>query len=345
MRYRKFLVYPLALIGTVFSLVFIAMQFGWLNVRGSADNRDTYFSGVSRHDTVKPSNDLRLVCAIHVLGEFAPITALHIESTLRTSADTELISQMIRVASVRFASNGNYLNAQRACESAGTLSNQGAIPQTAYAWADSAEWAVMKSAFIRDQETIRHAARDAGINPRVLLGGVIGEQFRFFTNSRESFKQYFEPLKILASLSKFSFGIAGLKPYTVEQIDTHLTDPTSPFYLGKKMEQVIMYPLDADHEVERFNRITDTKNPYYAYLYVGLYMRQVAAQWNQAGYPIDDRPEVLATLYNLGFPRSIPNDNPQPGGAEITVNGETYTFGRLAYEFYYSGELVDEFPY
>lgn len=345
MRYAKYVVYLFALVGVVFLLVFLAMQFGLLNVRGSADSRDDYFFTEQVADSVGQSEKLETVCAIHVLGQFAPLTALNIESVLQKTGNIDLVSKMLIVAGNRFGSNGKYMNAQRTCQSVDSSIHNNRIPQTAYTWADSAEWAVMKAAFIRDQEIIRQAATDARINPRILLGGVIGEQFRFFTNSRESFKQYFEPLKILASLSKFSFGIAGLKPYTVEQIDKHLTDRNSPFYLGKEMESVITYPVGVDHEVERFNRITDTENPYYAYLYVGLYMRQVAAQWNNAGYSIDARPEILATLYNLGFPRSIPKNNPQPGGAEIIVNGETYTFGRLAYEFYYSGELATEFPY
>jgi hypothetical protein len=73
-------------------------------------------------------------------------------------------------------------------------------------------------------------------------------------------------------------------------------------------------------------------------------MRQVEAQWAHAGYDISDRPEIIATLYNLGFNRSIPKANAQAGGAPITINGVTYTFGDLGYEFYYSGELADIFP-
>jgi hypothetical protein len=216
---------------------------------------------------------------------------------------------------------------------------------TAFAWADSEEWAVIKSAFIRDREFIDKAAKDSGVSPRILLGGIIGEQFRFFTNARDSFKRYFEPLKILASLSQFSFGIGGLKPETVARIDQNLKSPESVFYLGKNMENIITYESGANPETVRFERITDTKNTYYSYLYAGLFMRQVIAQWGKSGHDISKNPGVLATLYNLGFNRSIPKSDPQPGGAPIVVNGQQYTFGDLAHEFYYSGELVDIFPY
>jgi hypothetical protein len=99
-----------------------------------------------------------------------------------------------------------------------------------------------------------------------------------------------------------------------------------------------------DLEAKRLDRIVDTKNPYYSYLYVGLFMREISAQWSRAGFDISNRPEILATLYNLGFYYSIPKPDPQVGGTTISINNVDYTFGDLAYEFYYSGELADIFP-
>lgn len=268
----KILIYCFAFIGFVFTVVFLAMQFGWLNVRGSVSERNSYFD-------LNNSNKENIV-----------------------------------------------------------------FPKQTLAWANTEEWNLMKEVFARDQEIIKKAGRDARISPRLIISGVIGEQFRFFSSRRESFKGYFEPLKILASLSKTSFGIAGIKPKTAGQIEEHLKKSSSPFYLGFEMEHILDYSADADVEKEQMTRITDVKNPYYPYLYVGLYMRQVETQWEKAGYPITGRPEILATLYNLGFFRSIPKANPEVGGAPITIGGITYTFGDLAYEFYYSDELADIFP-
>jgi hypothetical protein len=202
----------------------------------------------------------------------------------------------------------------------------------------------MREVFTRDQDIIKKAAKDAGVSPRLILSGVIGEQFRFFTSRRESFKSYFEPLKILASLSNTSFGIAGLKPKTIGQIEDNLKNPNSPFYLGPDMEHVVDHEPLVDIEVDRMNRITNAKDPYYSYLYVGLYMRELMAQWQRKGFDISSRPEILATLYNLGFYYSVPKENPEVGGTVITINNASYTFGDLAYEFYYSGEISDIFP-
>ena len=71
-------------------------------------------------------------------------------------------------------------------------------------------------------------------------------------------------------------------------------------------------------------------------------MKQIMNQWKNAGFPIDNRPDIIATLYNIGFIHS--NPNPASGGAPITVGGKTYSFGELAYNFYYSDELLNYFP-
>jgi hypothetical protein len=68
-------------------------------------------------------------------------------------------------------------------------------------------------------------------------------------------------------------------------------------------------------------------------------------QWKDAGYDIKYRPEIVGTLFNVGFPQSKPKVNPQVGGSQILAGGQKYSFGSLAYEFYYSGELLYEFPY
>ncbi len=129
------------------------------------------------------------------------------------------------------------------------------------------------------------------------------------------------------------------------RVDKNLKNKDSVFYLGREMENVVTYSENADEEKVRFERITDTKDTYYSYLYVGLFMRQVTAQWLAFGYDISSSPGILATLYNLGFNRSIPKANAAPGGAVIKVDGEEYSFGELGEQFYYSGELVKEFPY
>lgn len=336
-----------AFIGFIFTFVYFAMQFGWLNVRGSVSERNSYFNfnKLNNKNILNQNNqsNLNTICQINVLNKYAPFTSVNIYKTLIKEDNDLLVGKMIESASKRFTGNIYFNKDMNDCQ--GSYNNYINLQMSAYNWADTDQWALMKEVFSRDKDIINKAAHDAGISPRLLLCGVIGEQFRFFNNRRESFKSYFEPLKILASLSNTSFGIAGLKPKTVSIIETNLKDKNSKFYLGKDMEHIVDYKDDVDIESERMNRITDSKNPYYSYLYAGLYMKQIISQWERAGYDISERPEILSTLYNLGFYYSVPKENPKAGGSVININGVDYTFGDIGYEFYYSGELSDIFPF
>lgn len=95
---------------------------------------------------------------------------------------------------------------------------------------------------------------------------------------------------------------------------------------------------------QRYLRLVD-RSHYWSYFYTGLFIRQIIAQWQAAGYNLAGRPEILATLFNLGFVHSKPGPDPHVGGADLTIGGRSYTFGSLAFEFYYSGDLSDSYPF
>ncbi len=146
-------------------------------------------------------------------------------------------------------------------------------------------------------------------------------------------------------MSKFSLGVSGIKQETAQAIEDNTTNANSAFYPGDAYAKLIEYDPSAAHDAELFNRLTNEKDHYYSYLYSALFLKEIEQQWKEAGFPISDRPEILATLFNIGFSHSNPNANPSVGGAEIEIAGKTYSFGSLAYEFYYSSELSDVFPY
>jgi hypothetical protein len=95
----------------------------------------------------------------------------------------------------------------------------------------------------------------------------------------------------------------------------------------------------------RLRRLVQFNDHYYSYLYAALFVKQIKMQWERAGYPLDNRPEILASLFNLGYSKSKPKKNPSVGGSNYQVGESQYTFGAVAFEFYYSGELIDIFPY
>jgi len=210
-------------------------------------------------------------------------------------------------------------------------------------WENLAEWQTLKAAIEKDIPIIQKASDDAGVSSRLIVSALMVEQLRFFYTEREVYKKVFEPLKILGSETQFSWGVMGVKEETAIQIEENLASSTSPFFLDSEHEHILDFKT-SDVKQERFERMTDEHNHYYSYLYAGLYMKEVMSQWQKAGYDISKRPDLILTLYNIGFANSKPNSDPHSGGAEIKIYDQTYSFGSLASEFYYSNEFLKEFP-
>lgn len=212
-------------------------------------------------------------------------------------------------------------------------------------WQDSDEWDIVESALRRDADVIKRAAIDSGVPSRLIVANLITEQLRLFFTEREAYKQFFYPLKILGSQTQFSWGVMGMKEETAVAVEVHLKDTSSPFYLGPAYENLFDLPATTtDAKNARFVRMTDQHDHYWSYLYAGLFIKQIEAQWRVAGFPIDGDIAVISTLYNIGFERSVPKADPQVGGSAITIGGKTYSFGGLAAEFYSSDLLLDVFP-
>jgi len=283
-----------AIIGFGFTAVFVAMQFGFLNVRGTINERNQFFGSVPR----------------------------------------------VKAASITTATPPATVTAATTCETKDASGND--VP--ACAWNQSEEWSIVSAGLTKDIPVIAQVSGQTGISERMIASVVVPEQLRFFTSERESYKRFFEPLKILGTMSKFSLGVTGIKQDTAHKIEHNLADANSPFYPGPGSDQFITYPLSTSHDSIQYSRLTDSKNHYYEYLYAALCIKEIQAQWLKAGYDISQRPDILVTLYNIGFANSKPKDNPQVGGSPVTVGGTTYSFGELGTLFYQSDELVNPFP-
>ncbi len=211
-------------------------------------------------------------------------------------------------------------------------------------WSQTEEWKTFSEAIKKDKNVLLRVENETGIPARLIVSVLAVEQLRLFTSEREVYKQAFFPLKILGTQTQFSWGVMGIKPDTAKQIENNLASSTSPYYLGKDFENKLDFKT-TDPDQERFARITDEHDRYYAYLYGALYIKEFIEGWKKAGYEdISKKPEIIGTLYNIGFAHFEPKAEPQVGGAEIEINGVKYSFGGLTYNIYNSKELLDIFP-
>ena len=344
---KKLFIISFTLIGVVFVGVFLTMKFGVFNVRGSIEDRNKFFTETDQNKILRNQNVDKqraiVICESKAISKYAQNLGDDIILVWYKKNKIDLTRSMINNAIAQIASSNPEI--RKDIDDCSKIIENSITEKSIYPWANTPDWDVISNGLIKDASIINQVAEETNVPARLIISAVIPEQFRFFSANRESYKKYFEPLKILGTLSKFSLGVSGIKPDTANQIENNDLTPTSPFYLGPEYEHLLDYPPGVNHNTELYNRLTDSKNHYYQYLYTALFIKQIETQWQGAGFDLSFRPDVLSTIFNLGYYHSKPNDTPEAGGAVIKVGDGTISFGELGSEFYFSGELIDIFSY
>jgi len=341
-----------ALIGVVLTSGYFAVKFHLTNDPGVVDLNDRYFQDIKdkyghsldeERSTVSFS-EARLLHNLSVLGRYYPANAYYIQNAYYKSHNLKQAQQMIHAVEIHLQDNAEYHAEVDKFEETKDTRQIQENSKSVFEWMNIAEWQDFKLAVAKDKKLIDSAAHVTGVEPRLIVSVLVGEQIRLFNSSREAYKKWIGPLKILSVEANFSLGVTGIKVPTAQTIEKNLNDSTSTFYLGEKYQHLLDFQT-RNIAQERYNRLTSYKNHYYSYLYAALNMKQMKVQWEKAGFPITERPEILATLFNIGYEASVPKGNPEVGGSRINIKGKPYTFGAVAYEFYYSGELFELFPF
>jgi len=295
---------------------------------------------------------LRNLCKISVIGEVAPVNAKNILDVYKQNASEWLFNQMVLAVSLRLENNADWQSRLDNCDTVSTISlseaeiikeYEAVEGKNIFPWSNTESWSVVERAVLKDEAVIKRAAEAANVDPRTIVSILIVEQLRLYNTQREYFEKFFKPLSILASANKMAWGVMAIKEITAIDVEKNLTNPNSAFYIGESYTHFLDFTT-GDVTKERYDRLTDNKDHYYSYLYGGLLIKQLIAQWDKSGYNIARRPELISTLFNIGFTRSKPKADPQVGGSIITINGVDYTFGSLSHEFYYSN-LLPQFGY
>ena len=328
-------------------------QLGFTNNRGAVDKNSRYMLSISEMEKLKDSelteehvhrNWMKQYVKLAVFSRFYPVNAQLITTAAQYGHDPQLVDRMIAASSLYIDDLTEYNNLLREVEH--VLDRHPQQPaENVIPWMRGAEWPALKNAIVRDKALITEAGL-TGVEPRLIVGCLIGEQIRLFTTNREAFKQYLGPVKVLNVQSQFSYGVNGIKMSTAKTIEDHMKDPTSPFYMGPRYEHLLDYTVEGQAQLdERYNRLVDYRNHLYSYLYTACILHQTMLQWKRAGYDISNRPDILFTLFNVGFAQSVPKPDPVCGGSHIKVRDRMYTFGAIGFDFYYSGELAEDFPF
>ena len=351
--------YGFAAYGVVLVGVFVALKLRLTDDKGLVDSNNRYFQEmhdkynqdfkVDSTSLIKYRNEI--LQRINLVNEYYPKNARVILEAWSQSKSEKIALQMLAALDLKLKDNKTY---QKRLRDILSNSNNQNIAKggNAFEWMNFIEWSYFKEAVTKDKKYIDSAALACGVEPRMIVACLVGEQVRLFNSRRERFKNVVAPLKTLALETNLSYGVTGIKERTAQNIEYYLKDAKSPYYCGSKYEHILDYDSTINYNNQhndtmslRVKRLVQYKDHYYSYLYAGIFIRQIATQWQKAGYPIDDRPEILASIFNLGYNKSKPKKNPAVGDSNFMIRDKEYTFGGVAYDFYYSGELLEAFPY
>lgn len=341
-----------ALIGFGLTAGYFAVKFHLTNDPGMVDRNDRYFQEIKdkygraseNQTSTAEYSEAKFFHDIAILSKYYPTNAYYIQNAYFESHNLKEAQRMLEAVNLHMQDNTEYLQETGNFNESNAKSDEKVKAKSIFEWMNIPEWKDFKLAVAKDKPLIDSVATVTGVEPRLIVSMLVGEQIRLFNSNREAYKKWIGPLKILSVETTFSLGVTGIKVPTAQKIERNLKDSTSVFYLGKRYEKLLDFKT-SNVAQERVSRLTSYKNHYYSYLYAALNVKQIKMQWERSGFPINERPEILATLYNIGYEVSVPKENPVVGGSGINIKGQKYSFGAVAYEFYYSGELFDLFPF
>ena len=346
--------YLFAAFGFILTVSFFAIKLHIFNDPGAVDYNDRYFQKNNEKDYSllqkkqlfnEVSNVTLFYKKLQLLNQYYPENAKLLHQAIMQHNDIVLAEKMFDAVNIRLKDNSDFQNKLKDLENQReTKENQNSTKESVFEWMNIVEWTDFKLSVLKDSAVIDSVSRVTNVEPRLIVAVLLGEQMRLFNSTREVYKTVISPLKILSVEAKFSLGVTGIKEETAIKVEKFLHDSLSAFYLGKKYKNILQF-YSNDSNKERYSRLVNYRNHYYSYLYAAIILRQIREQWINAGFDISSRPEILATLYNVGFEYSKPGPSPRVGGSKVSINNKSYSFGALAYEFYYSGELLKQFPY
>jgi hypothetical protein len=335
-------------------LTALAVKFKWTNEKGNVDINNRYFSSMAKQYgsdlKSKKANLAReesiLLQKIGLLAKYSPLDAAKINNAYFATKEISIAQRMFDAAALLLKDNKLF---QKELRKIKAKSNKKSL----FEFSNYTVWKTFCDAVRKDKAAIDSASRITGVESRLIVMCLVGEQVRMFNANRERFKQYVYPFSSVILPKNRGYGVTSILEHTALQIEKNLINPKSEFYPGdyfyKTLNTTDAAPglvIDSikAHQHKTIQRLIMGGDHFYSYLYTAFLIRQYQAHWERAGEDLSYRPEIIGTLFNLGFQKSKPKKNPEVGGSNFTVGNKEYTFGGLCYEFYYSGEMLKDFP-
>lgn len=177
-------------------------------------------------------------------------------------------------------------------------------------------------------DIIKWASKKFDIDEDIIRSVIFTEQLRWLTTYRWIFKNLVAWNKYLMVMSQFSYGLWWVKEKSAIEIEDRYKTNNANIY-----NEIFAYQDSKNIYYQRISRLTSVNDYYYQIMYIAgllaMYRDQRATEW----YNISDKIWILTTLYNIGYKQ--PNDKPEIWGANIKVNWDSFSFGKLSTSIFY----------
>jgi len=184
--------------------------------------------------------------------------------------------------------------------------------------------------FVRLMNKKRNHILDAcskmDLDPRLLVSVLYAER-RSNINMLDDYEDMFAYLG-----NNTSIGLGQIRLDTAKWILEKATDSTHVYGLPAKCRTFI------PKAVGRYQLQSLLQSDSTNVLLTAIHLKQILLRWERAGYPLDNRPDIVATLYTYGL-------YDRETGQELAphANPVSNTLGMLASRFYTSNTLINLF--
>ena len=172
----------------------LAVKFKWTNTSGNVDINNRYFSKLAgqygKDLKAKQQNfdneENLLLQKIGLLAKYKPVDALKISAAYHQSKDLFIAQRMFNATSLLLKDNKSFQSELKVLKAKKDR-------KSLFEFSNYAVWNTFCNAVRKDKAAIDSAARIAGVESRMIVMCLVGEQVRMFNASRERFKQYVYP--------------------------------------------------------------------------------------------------------------------------------------------------------
>jgi len=230
-----------ALIGLGLTVGYFAVKFHLTDDPGVVDLNDRYFQEIkdkyghgSGEDSSKINlSEARLLHNLSVLSKYYPTNAYYIQNAYFESHNLKVAQRMIEAVDMYMQQDQEYFKEVNAFTESNDTKQTKLKAKSVFEWMNIPEWQDFKLAVAKDKPLIDSVAEVTGVEPRLIVSVLVGEQIRLFNSSREAYKKWIGPLKILSVETTFSLGVTGIKVPTAQKIEKNLKTAHPFSILGK----------------------------------------------------------------------------------------------------------------